>query len=651
MAILNRTALLNATPELYALGKAPLFPAMLKQVDPYLKWALVTNFEGYRAWPEEKKIPFLVQASKDRTDARELDTLLIRINGAYIEPNHNWSEYATALVDRSALVALHVQIVKDRDGACKLGLPGSTDISASTPQLAAGGGNGPFFGIIDHGIAFAHKTFLNAAGQTRIKALWDQDPESEPRALADVNDWDENLDFKYGAKINDYSINHARTVLTETAIYQKSNYLPLEKRLSHGTHVMDIAAGRDNGPNRQPHNDHASNSTIYAVQLPWRPYKDTSGSSLCVHILDALQWIRLKVGSDNPFVVNISDGAYAGPGKGRSLLERAMADMLRPKIAAFSQLASPADLRLVLAAGNGAKRRGHAAGELSASARTGQIAFHVLPDTPTETVLEVWIDSLKDLSTYGSNVKLELTSPENEVIYVDLGNDLAALADAQGKYIAMLNASDQSPDCPNTLGFVVVISPTRRPPSIGKRGVAPIGLWSIELINVSENTISFSAQIQRANPALGDKGTRREAKFAKSGAAGLYVSSGDTLNNIATGSSSITVGGCLENGYPWPDPSDPTLREVEVEYSSRGNTVSVVASSDYSLGLHGVLAAGNRSGTTVRMDGTSVAAPQVARALLNALSVPGNQTLDNATLLGAITIAAPAGVTGPPKLP
>jgi hypothetical protein len=646
----NRAAILSANANLNALTIGPLNAVVFKKVDPYLKWALITNFEGYRR-TFANKLPFLIHAPKlaSRQSATALGAMGIQINGAYVAqvpPGDVWQEYATGLVDVGDLVALHEEIVLKGEGACKLGLPAAPQVQVAPPTGGVAGFlSRPFFGIIDHGIGFANRAFDDGGGYPRIEKFWDQDPSSLSRPIGGVANWSNNQNFAYGVVIDSASINSARRNLGETKTYAMSGYTPAQKRLSHGTHVLDLAAGK----RRASPPDDAEKASIFAVQLPWRPFKDTSGASLCVHILDGLQWIKLSVDRGAPVVVNISDGAYAGPGKGRSLLERAIDGMVRPVVSAEG-LSRPSDMRLVLAAGNGAKRRGHAAGELQALKSSGQIAFQVLPDTPIDTMIEVWIDSTEALDLDNKKVAVELTSPSGETITVDLSNDLGALEDASGRYTAMANATDQSPDCQDLLGFVIAISPTRKSPFMAKRGRAPHGLWSLEIHNLSTVAISFSAQIQRANPALGDKGTRREARFAKGGKAATYVTRDETLNNIATGANSITVGGCLVKGNPWPDPSHPMNREFEVEYSSRGAAVSVLAPSDYSLGLHGILAAGSRSGTLARMDGTSVAAPQVARALLNALVIPANRLIPNAALLTTLTAPPAPGVAVPRML-
>jgi subtilisin family serine protease len=71
-----------------------------------------------------------------------------------------------------------------------------------------------------------------------------------------------------------------------------------------------------------------------------------------------------------------------------------------------------------------------------------------------------------------------------------------------------------------------------------------------------------------------------------------------------------------------------------------------VAPSDDSLAHDGVLAAGSRSGSVVAMNGTSVAAPQVARLIADELSAgrPGDRAAVQA-------LAAASDATLPPLPP
>jgi hypothetical protein len=655
MAILNRDQVLALNTELRSLAGAAF---SFGQVDPYLKWALLTNFEGHsNAW-SGGQLPFLIFTPDKAKAASDLDLKGISINGAYVSasqgnPRYGWATYSTALVKRESLVVLHDEIVKDRGGACKLGLPSSAMLQMKPAQFPAGVHKTPVVAVIDHAIAFSNSTFSDSSGATRIRVLWDQDPHSKPRPIGPPSvgaDWERQDKFGYGAVIRSTAINNAKAYFqSEEELYIAAAYKPVLRRVGHGTHVLDLAAGKKAWPSLP---DQACAADIWAVQLPATPYKDTSGGSLCVHILDALQWFKLSTDETQPVVANISDGAYAGPSRGRSLLERAMANFV-----GLSTINGTPRFHLLIAAGNGALRRGRAHGSLKAQAKSGPIHLKVLPDTPTDTFVEIWIDSEADLAKYVGDVLISVVSPFGELVSTSKSSNLGAIVGRQNRPLALLSASDESPDSPKQLGFLLTISPTKRLSTASRRESAPHGLWTMEVTNSSAETIEFTARIQRSNPALGDKGNRREAEFVKTGAQKSRVPEEDTLNNIATGSAGIVVGGHLKKGQDWPDPSKPYSRNPQARYSSRGSAVGgvgrkvdVIAASDESLGLRGILASSNRSGTKVRMDGTSVATPQVARALFNALAASGNGSPTDAFFLAHNTDPVGGSSEVPPKL-
>jgi hypothetical protein len=87
-----------------------------------------------------------------------------------------------------------------------------------------------------------------------------------------------------------------------------------------------------------------------------------------------------------------------------------------------------------------------------------------------------------------------------------------------------------------------------------------------------------------------------------------------TCSSIANGTHTVVVGACTANAdtiefsrYSSAGPSRNGRREQWPD---------LVATADQSVSLPGVLAAGTRSGVRVRMNGTSVAAPQVARQII-----------------------------------
>jgi hypothetical protein len=88
---------------------------------------------------------------------------------------------------------------------------------------------------------------------------------------------------------------------------------------------------------------------------------------------------------------------------------------------------------------------------------------------------------------------------------------------------------------------------------------------------------------------------------------------------------------------------DPTAMSAVARYSSRGPGRAgavpgpdLVAPSDDSPVQHGLLAAANRSGAKFRLDGTSVAAPLVARRVANLLGSSTNPPANRAAIMTAM---------------
>jgi hypothetical protein len=211
-------------------------------------------------------------------------------------------------------------------------------------------------------------------------------------------------------------------------------------RGSHGAATMYLAAGveRDLGdaaplrvqwaaagpPTQAQGDDSATRWPIIFVQLPARTLYDTSGGSLGVHVLDGIRYIIHRARSipyedrdaianradsasepfdpedpkahatglqpehgNNNIVINVSFGAVAGPHDGTSILEQAMADIVRPDSDGDSHV------WICLAAGNSHRQRTHARMTL-APGLSGAFSWHVGPDNPQESYLEIWLPEL-----------------------------------------------------------------------------------------------------------------------------------------------------------------------------------------------------------------------------------------------------------------
>ncbi len=116
------------------------------------------------------------------------------------------------------------------------------EIRAEPAALPAGslaaGGAGVLVGLIDSGADFAHRNFLRPDGSTRLVAIWDQDGPSTP-----------DSPFGFGKR---YSAGDIDLALSQTDPYNALGYgppsdVPGRPKGSHGTHVMDIAAGNGGG--------------------------------------------------------------------------------------------------------------------------------------------------------------------------------------------------------------------------------------------------------------------------------------------------------------------------------------------------------------------------------------------------------------------
>ena len=185
-------------------------------------------------------------------------------------------------------------------------------------------------GIVDEGIAIAHERFRRKDGSSRISHLWMQDG----RPMTDGT-------APYGRELRRDRIDtllrdHLRPGGSgERGFYQGAGladfssprHKSVAMRASHGTHVMDLAAGYD------PADDRADRP-IVCVQLPESVVADTSGLGLAPFLFDAVSFIFERAeeiangGPPIPVVINFSSGTRAGPLDGTSLLETALDELV-----------------------------------------------------------------------------------------------------------------------------------------------------------------------------------------------------------------------------------------------------------------------------------------------------------------------------------
>jgi hypothetical protein len=522
---------------------------------------------------------------------------------------------------------------------------------------------GKVIAFIDDGCAFAHAHFLQddpaqpGTPLPRVKRLWDMNeriltsPHAAPMAYqigeTDGENGREFTDFDLKALL----IKHTHLgQIDEDAVYAEFaggtqfKINRLLKSVAHGTHVMDLACGpymledtmctRFNAPAANPTwikaEDTASTAPIIFVQLPMQTVQETTlRGTMQQDVIKALDYILGECAPDAEIVINLSWGTLAGPHTGTNLLEREidrLVGLLGPR------------LKVVIPAGNGYQSRTHANFHLT----PGQSIFldwRLQPDDSTESYLELWMEQ-------GAKLELEIITPsgralrtvqEGDVEFLDYETKLKKAMDPiLGVCYNPIIQGDLGPGP----GLVLALAPTHS--LAGERAIAPHGVWKINVKNVGPVSTVVDGYIERDDDAAGTRRGARQTYFddPKYRRFDLYDSTGLTaaaaatdpndsyarregvFNSLATGYRAIVVGGLRESDRAYAEYSpndDYRQRPQRADTPVARNVQLTYVVTEESLTLHGVRAAGTRSGSTVRLSGTSMAAPQITRDVINGL--------------------------------
>jgi hypothetical protein len=187
------------------------------------------------------------------------------------------------------------------------------------------------------------------------------------------------------------------------------------------------------------------------------------------------------------------------------------------------------------------------------------------------------------------------------------------------------------------------------------RDLATSGRWKISIKNEVDDAIEAHIYVQRDDTPFGYPRRGRQSRLDRKDAYARDEETGDyrepapgcpitheeTLSSIATCSPTppdhtIVVGAAeASEGYPPADytASGPTILR-------KGPDCSAIAEDGDAH--RGVLAAGTLSGTVVAMNGTSVAAPQIVRAVADGL-----QAMSASTHAAKRASGTPTGSAGP----
>lgn len=450
---------------------------------------------------------------------------------------------------------------------------------ATLPTDALGSrGQGVLVGVVDFGCDFAHANFRRADGSSRIVAIWDQTGAARP-----------DSPFGYGRLHTTEQIDAA---LASARPYDALRYEPAPR--SHGTHVLDIAAGNGLGSGTE---GVAPAAEIAFVELAASDITfggpgvigKTFGDS--VHLLEAVRFL-FDLAGDRPCVVNLSLGMNGGSHDGTSLVEQGLDRLVeaRPGRA------------VVISASNSYADGIHAAGQVNQGAAT-DLQWVISDGDFTYNEIEVWYPGSDEFG-------LEFLAPDGTSVgHVALGQN-GIVRDAAGATVFFISHRRSDP---NNNDHCI---------NIFLESSAAAGTWTLRLTGVNITNGGYHAWIERDDAA--------PSSFAPP------HDNSRTLGSISCGHHTLVVG-----SYDAHKPALPLSY-----FSSAGPTRDGREKPELSAPGHDVLAAAARTGDGItRMSGTSMAAPAVtgAVALVLAEARARALTLDHQQIRTALLATARSG--------
>jgi Subtilase family len=622
-----------------------------RPVDPYLRWAILTDFRNFRRVDKAmgvSHLSFIVERkaqSKDWDDLHHFDER-IRIPEIYRTrslANGKLSTFATLRInirglDSAPVKDLILKVLEHPDVVrIQLGYPRGQDGSDS-PN---GPGQDPIgvrikksvvLGIVDDGCPFAHPDLCDVEGNARIAVLWQQTVLDKPEQR-----WRKPVGFDHGRVLDADAMNkfiaearvrgdvdelrcYQDAFATDELGYRKANRALLT-RASHGGSVMAIAAGTPSnlgGCVYGKAGDAASKAPLIFVDLPREQVEISSGRWISINALDGLRFILREArhryvhpkGGEVPVVVNISSGSTAGAHRGQAMLERAMDEVLNadPRVA------------VTLAAGNSRNQESHAQFDVAAGG-SATLGVFVPAIQRFDTHVELWLPPMQDQSQVA--VCVTAADGEEMMVWADRREDFIYQGDGVSAALLFYPKVVQAGKADWTMVLLAVSatakSGTRRTEQWPYSAAGP---WRLTVHNAGTAKVALEAWIERDEVVFGTRRDQMARFFTPDdegpGDDGGMVSRVNTMSNISTGQTVFPVA-----AYRGPTDGGP-LAEYSgappAAWAAQKRYLPFAARADTGKAHPGVRVPGNRGNVMRRMNGTSVAAPQAARYVANAMA-------------------------------
>jgi len=635
--------------------------------EPYLRYAISTDFRNFEAFDEERFALLLLVELHHAERVAEFARRIARFDAALGPqfgdnfPHVGPTRYVTMRASKRAVTEEDaVPIWNDFVSRVELSLPVKpasledfTKFKVITPRFEGAGKL--LIGILDDGCPFAAAQFLKTSTSgnpvTRVRGIWDQNKDKKPIPVGARDFGRELLDFGFGVEylrdlpmpspgqigLNEWINMHSTPshVIDEDGCYADAGFATLARRESHGAHVMDVFAGRTptssrvgppserrDPPSWKPGVDRASKADVVFVQFSDECIRDATGVWLKDHVVEGIQYILsfAKPGVTKRVIVNLSYGPTTGPHDGTALLEETLNDL----ITQFDGHHGKPRLEIVLAAGNTYFSEGHVSFTRRTATEPDSVEWiwRLPPDNSVLCFAEVWMETAA-----AGYATVTLTPPSGSPVYVPTvpppPPPPGTLLPPAGVDVPVVRGG-------NTMWRLHVES-TIALPEINAE-TAEHGDWKIKVTGIGVNA-HVHAYVARSDPNMGVRtGAKRsyfvDPKWEKQHSAGASCkySAGEfdkarslvnrfgSLNGIATArrprihvAGGFVIANQRKSAYSSAGPArnapPPPIRIGP----------DVVLPCDESYALAGIRGGGNRSGTVFRLEGTSAAAPQLAR--------------------------------------
>lgn len=618
--------------------------------DPYLLWAYVSGFKDFtrRNDPDGNSVELIVELKRTETfesfqryvdrdgvlvDAWGDNPRIQYVTGRFTDIGVRKLARDSKYVKRFMLAnPLHAPRSRFRPGVTTGGatMRGDPSPSNSTTLLA----------VIDDGCPFAHAMLRRGDGTLRLRALWDQDCAPDFSSIGWVP-----KGFGYGAEVDRAALrdqidrwattaqastgNVAFQSVDEAGCYRELGYEAAYRAYSHGAVSLGMMlrgapydfATRANG--QVPTNDGAGmEHDVLFVQLPRNVVEVPFHGARLRSILDGIRWVLSRaMCRETEIIVLVPYGSYLGSHDGRGIFTKAIDALVT------SAKDKDISLKVILPTGNDAKKKQHWVGPPRKAKEKFQFRLRLASASELPTFLEIWLPK-------GLTGTFSVKSPTGESVFDRVGEKATRFWPSLQLAQCMVLRSGWGGDSGECA--LLRFGPTSE--MFGACSTEP-GDWTITFHPSKVVKKKVHAYVSTARGGIGSLHRANQSHF-------LIDFPSGSLNDAATGEMTWVIGAYKKWTYRI-DPIDSTPhadRSADMSLGparggSRNGAGSNLSGPNFSMpdqaspSLAGLRTTGNRSASTVRISGTSVAAGYFAARLGNG-AVPAKNIVEDVDGLG-----------------